>query len=187
MTKPLEAVTVVIPVHNAADALGKILPGWRLVLEKTGRAAEASQAEAGEDGDPEQRDGWDTTDTGESGGGRSDERGGDRGNHDRTPAARHPEILGGDESDRGRRVGGYLRAQQQLVPGLFWIGGRVSTYEWHDPLRPDRDAISFGYVVAPELRPLDLGALRVEWEHEMNRLVGQRFRVVGLVTMRVGP
>ena len=40
MTKPLEAVTVVIPVHDAADALGKILPGWRVVLERTGRAFE---------------------------------------------------------------------------------------------------------------------------------------------------
>ena len=40
MTKPLEAVSVVIPVHNAADALGKILPGWRAVLEKTGRGFE---------------------------------------------------------------------------------------------------------------------------------------------------
>src|SRR5437667_10690 len=40
MTKPLEAVTVVIPVRDAADALGKILPGWRVVLEKTGRAFE---------------------------------------------------------------------------------------------------------------------------------------------------
>jgi glycosyltransferase involved in cell wall biosynthesis len=37
MSKPLDAVTVVIPVHDAADALGKILPGWRLVLQKTGR------------------------------------------------------------------------------------------------------------------------------------------------------
>jgi glycosyltransferase involved in cell wall biosynthesis len=37
MSKPLDAVTVVIPVHDAADALGKILPGWRLVLQKCGR------------------------------------------------------------------------------------------------------------------------------------------------------
>jgi glycosyltransferase involved in cell wall biosynthesis len=40
MTKPADAVTVVIPVHNAADALGKILPGWRVVLEKCGRGFE---------------------------------------------------------------------------------------------------------------------------------------------------
>src|SRR5829696_7672325 len=40
MTKPLDAVTVVIPVHDAADALGKILPGWRLVLQKCGRTFE---------------------------------------------------------------------------------------------------------------------------------------------------
>jgi hypothetical protein len=40
MSKPLDAVTVVIPVHDATDALGKILPGWRLVLQKCGRAFE---------------------------------------------------------------------------------------------------------------------------------------------------
>jgi len=40
MAKPADAVTVVIPVHNATEALGKILPGWRVVLEKTGRGFE---------------------------------------------------------------------------------------------------------------------------------------------------
>lgn len=94
----------------------------------------------------------------------------------------------GDEStNRGRRVGGTVSAQQAVVPGLFWLGGRVSTYEWHDPLRPDRDATSFGYVVAPEIQPLQFGKIRVEWEHEMNRLVGHRFRLLGMLTMRVAP
>jgi len=94
----------------------------------------------------------------------------------------------GDEStNRGRRVGGTVSAQQAIVPGLFWLGGRLSAYEWHDPLRPERDAASLGYVVAPEIQPLQFGKLRVEWEHEMNRLVGQRFRVLGLITMKVAP
>jgi hypothetical protein len=94
----------------------------------------------------------------------------------------------GDEStNRGRRVGATVSAQQALVPGLFWLGGRLSAYEWHDPLRPDRDAASLGYVIAPEIQPLPFGKLRVEWEHEMNRLVGQRFRVLGLITMKVAP
>ncbi len=94
----------------------------------------------------------------------------------------------GDVSqNRGRRVGGQLSATQAIVPGVFWIRGRVSTYEWHDPARPDRDATSFGYVVAPEVQPVQFGKIRVEWEHETNRLVGQRFRLLGIISLRVAP
>src|SRR5262245_1526460 len=39
MTKPADAVTVVIPVHNVADRLDKIV-GWRVALEKLGRGFE---------------------------------------------------------------------------------------------------------------------------------------------------
>jgi glycosyltransferase involved in cell wall biosynthesis len=39
MSKSTDAVTVVIPVHNVADRLDRIV-GWRLSLEKTGRTFE---------------------------------------------------------------------------------------------------------------------------------------------------
>ena len=94
--------------------------------------------------------------------------------------------FGGVATNRGRRVGGGLRAKQALAGGMFWLGGRVSVYDWTDPTRDDRDATSFGYVVSPEYRPADLAKIRVEWEHDMNRLVGQRFRVLGLVSFRLG-
>jgi hypothetical protein len=94
--------------------------------------------------------------------------------------------FGGDASNRGRRVGGGLRAKQALAGGMFWLGGRVSVYDWTDATRTDRDATSFGYVVSPEYRPADLAKIRVEWEHNMNRLVGQRFRLVGLVSFKLG-
>jgi hypothetical protein len=94
----------------------------------------------------------------------------------------------GDEvSNRGRRVGGGLSARQALVSRRLFLGGRASLYNWHDPLRDDRDATSFGYMVAPEYRPIQQTRLRVEWEHNMNRLVGQRFRIVGLIGVEVGP
>ncbi len=93
--------------------------------------------------------------------------------------------FGGTDSDRGRRVGGTLSAHQDIVPGTLALGGRVSTYEWHNPLRPDRDATSFGYVVAPEVAPVERTKVRIEWEHDMNRLVGHRFRVVGTLTVEV--
>jgi hypothetical protein len=87
--------------------------------------------------------------------------------------------------NRGRRGGGELSAKQALDGGRYWLGGAVSVYDWSDPLRSGRDATSFGYVLAPEYVPSDLARLRVEFEHDMNRLVGQRFRLVGLVQLRV--
>ncbi|MEZ4440302.1 MAG: hypothetical protein R3B72_14490 [Polyangiaceae bacterium] len=93
--------------------------------------------------------------------------------------------FGGDASNRGRQVGGTIRAKQGFAGGVFWLGGRVSTYNWTDPTRADRDATSFGYVVAPEVRPVDFTRIRVEWEHNMNRLVGQRFRLLGYLTLRL--
>jgi hypothetical protein len=95
--------------------------------------------------------------------------------------------FGAVSHNRGRRVGATVSAQQAIKPGVFWLGGRVSSYNWHDPARPDRDATSFGYVIAPEVQPVQFGKLRVEWEHDTNRLVGQRFRLLGIITMRMAP
>lgn len=87
--------------------------------------------------------------------------------------------------ERGRRVGADLGGEQRLGGERFAVAARASVYEWADPLRPDRDATSFGYVVAGGYRPLKLADVRVEWEHDMNRLVGHRFRIVGLLNVRV--
>lgn len=98
--------------------------------------------------------------------------------------------FGGDATNRGRRTGGRLSGQQMLSAGgagVFYLGAGASLYNWNDPLRDDRDAVSFGYTVGPEWRPWDVLRTRVEWEHNMNRLVGQRFRILGLVNLRVMP
>jgi hypothetical protein len=93
--------------------------------------------------------------------------------------------FGDEATNRGDRYGGSVAAKQDIVGGLFWLGGRVSGHHWNDPTRAGRDAASFGYVVAPELLPWEYTKFRVEWEHNMNRLVGQRFRVMAFVTLRV--
>jgi hypothetical protein len=86
----------------------------------------------------------------------------------------------------GRRLGAYLWAKQSLADEILWLGGRVSVFNWLDPTRPEREATSFGYVLAPEVRPLrDLIRARVEWEHDINRLVGQRFRIVGVLSFHL--
>ncbi|KYG05239.1 hypothetical protein BE21_42070 [Sorangium cellulosum] len=89
--------------------------------------------------------------------------------------------------ERGRRTGADLSGERRLHGQRYALGARVSLYNWADPLRPDRDATSFGYVLGAGYRPGEFADFKLEWEHDMNRLVGQRFRVVGLVSLRVAP
>jgi hypothetical protein len=86
---------------------------------------------------------------------------------------------------RGSREGADLAGEARLDGGRFTLGTRVSVHGWSDPTRPDRDAVSFGYVLAAGFRPASLARFRVEWEHDTNRLVGQRYRIVGLVNLLV--
>ncbi len=88
--------------------------------------------------------------------------------------------------ERGRRVGGDLHGEKRLSGGRYTLGARSSLYDWEDPQRPDRSATSFGYVLGFGFRPATSADLRLEWEHDMNRLVGQRFRVVALLNVWVG-
>lgn len=84
---------------------------------------------------------------------------------------------------RGNREGADLAAETRLDGGRFTLASRVSVYGWADPTRPDRDAVSFSYVLAAAFRPAGLADYRVEWEHDMSRLVGQRYRIVALVNL----
>ena len=88
--------------------------------------------------------------------------------------------------ERGRRVGGDAQGEKRLSGGRYTLGGRLSLYDWNDPERPDRAATSFAYVLGFGFRPATSADFRLEWEHDMNRLVGQRFRVVGLLNVWVG-
>jgi len=84
----------------------------------------------------------------------------------------------------GDRVGGDVFAER-LLETRYILTGRVSVWQWDDKLRPDRDATSVGYVAgvgyqfAPRARAL------FEFQHDMNRLVGQRFRAMIWLTLAV--
>ncbi len=82
---------------------------------------------------------------------------------------------------RGRRVGGDMSLDKSFVGGMWALGGRVSLYNFHDPTRADRDATSFGYVIGAGWRPLDLSRINIEWEHDINRLAGSRFRLLAML------
>lgn len=89
--------------------------------------------------------------------------------------------------ESGRRVGADLSGEKRLDGGRYALGARTSLYNWTDPLREDRGATSFGYVIGAGYRPSGTGDLRIEWEHDMNRLVGHRFRVLAMLNLRVAP
>jgi len=88
--------------------------------------------------------------------------------------------LAGDKGDRGRRLGGDLHAGR-WVDENFQVSGRVSLYDWRDDLRTERSATSFGYVLGGAFRSGPASTVMLEWEHDTNRLVGQRYRVLAML------
>jgi hypothetical protein len=91
---------------------------------------------------------------------------------------------GGETGERGHRLGGDVTGRRRF--SSRWDGlAIVSLWDWSDGLRRDRDATSVGYVLGAGLTPgpsfFTRSRLGVEFEHQMNRVVGQRFR--GLLTL----
>jgi hypothetical protein len=88
---------------------------------------------------------------------------------------------GGETGERGHRLGGDLTGRRRFstrYDGMCVL----SLWDWSDGLRRDRDATSFGYVLGAGLTPgpsfFVRSRLGLELEHQMNRLVGQRFRAL---------
>jgi hypothetical protein len=91
-----------------------------------------------------------------------------------------------EQGDRGRRRGGELYGERYFMAGRWSINGRTSVYDWDDKLRPDRGATSFAYVLGGGFQPSPVLGARVEWEHDMDRLVGQRYRILAMLNLRIG-
>lgn len=89
-----------------------------------------------------------------------------------------------DSGDRGRREGADLYGQH-VFEERFLVSARTSLYDWRDDWRPDRSATSFGYVLGGGCRIGDGTQVMLEWEHDTNHLVGQRYRVLALLDMQV--
>jgi hypothetical protein len=88
--------------------------------------------------------------------------------------------------DRGRREGVDLAGEQDFRGRKYAALVRGSLFDWRDELRPDRSATSVGYVIGGAWRPAELAEIMLEFEHNMNRLVGQRYRLLAVVNLRVG-
>jgi hypothetical protein len=91
-----------------------------------------------------------------------------------------------DAGDSGDRVGGDVSAEE-IVEARYVFRGRLGVWQWDDKLRPDRDATDFGYVLGVGYRFAPRCKAGFEWNHDMNRLVGQRFRTMLTVSVAVLP
>jgi len=65
----------------------------------------------------------------------------------------------------------------------YILQGRAGVWQWNDQLRPDRDATSFQYVLGAGYKLFPRSTVLGEWEHDMNRISGQRFRVMLFLTL----
>jgi len=88
---------------------------------------------------------------------------------------------GGETGKRGHRLGGDLSGRRRFST-RYDAMCVLSLWDWSDALRPDRDATSFGYVVGAGVTPgpnfFARSRFGLEVEHEMSRIVGQRFRAL---------
>jgi len=98
-------------------------------------------------------------------------------------AARYHTTTGGIElrsmlqlGQRGRRIGGDIGGNKTLIGGLLDLSGHVSFYDFGDT---QKNTASFNYVLGAALQPIDVTRFGVEWEHDMNDIAGQRFRLLG--------
>jgi hypothetical protein len=92
-----------------------------------------------------------------------------------------------ESGQRGHRVGGDTTLVQRLGGGFYDTLAVLSLYDWEDSLRPTRDATSFTYVLGGGINPFERTRLGLEWEHSMNRLVGQRYRALATLELSVFP
>jgi hypothetical protein len=83
---------------------------------------------------------------------------------------------------RGHRTGADLTTRKYFDHGYYDTLLVLSLYDWQDDLRPEREATSFSYVlgagVSPGLENIGTSRLGVEFEHAMNGIVGQRYRLL---------
>lgn len=91
----------------------------------------------------------------------------------------------GNWGDEGDRVGADVAAQH-VFESRYVTSVRTGVWQWDDKLRPDRDATSFNYVLGVGYRFLPRCQTMFEFEHDMNRLVGQRVRLMLMLTLAVG-
>jgi hypothetical protein len=90
---------------------------------------------------------------------------------------------------QGSRYGADVSYDKTIFQRVL-LDGRLSLWKFADKLRADangntRDATSVGYVLGAGYRFSDQSNAMLQWEHDMNRLVGMRYRVLAILNVKV--
>jgi hypothetical protein len=80
-----------------------------------------------------------------------------------------------DFASNGDRVGIDVFGERTLET-RYLLSARAGVWQWDDKLRTDRDAVSFQYVAGVGYKLWARSRVFVDFEHDMNRISGQRFR-----------
>jgi hypothetical protein len=90
-----------------------------------------------------------------------------------------------DLGDAGDRVGADLNANQ-VLQSRYLLKARVGVWNWDDKLRADQYATNFGYMLGVGYRFYSRCNTMFEFQQDMNRLVGQRFRALLTLSVAFG-
>lgn len=84
----------------------------------------------------------------------------------------------------GLRGGVDANAAWWVWPEFLRLDGRLSLWHVEDELRPDRAGLSFGAVVGATMRLGTIADLHADFEDDINRFVGHRFRAMAILSVR---
>src|SRR5262249_58972285 len=87
-----------------------------------------------------------------------------------------------DIADSGDRVGLDVYGERTLET-RYVFQARTGVWQWNDKLRADRYATDFGYVLAAGYKLLPRSLVLADFQHDMNRIGGQRFRAMLWLTL----
>ncbi len=80
-----------------------------------------------------------------------------------------------DFASNGERLGVDFFGERTLET-RYILSARAGVWQWDDKLRTDRDAVSFQYVLGAGYKLWSRSRVFADFEHDMNRIAGQRFR-----------
>jgi hypothetical protein len=87
-----------------------------------------------------------------------------------------------DIAGNGQRLGMDVYGERTLET-RYVLQGRAGVWHWDDELRPDRDATNVGYVVGAGYKLFPRSMVLADFQHDMNRIAGQRFRAMLWLTI----
>ncbi|MBX3206928.1 MAG: hypothetical protein KF764_17790 [Labilithrix sp.] len=82
----------------------------------------------------------------------------------------------------GDRIGMDVYGERTLET-RYVLQARSGVWHWNDKLRADRDATNFGYVLGVGYKLFPRSLVLADFQHDMNRIAGQRFRAMLWLTV----